>query len=175
MESWGPKGTIVVNMELGDYLNVGAYPTQGNGASILGPGINTTLKRSRRYTFNTISQHNGIRYYSKISSPQVINMTKEMEAPKWDLPKRFEKLTKFCVFILTSLVLSYPLLVALQPLLYWALANKRRGNLCSSSCAPLAFVRLRAKVALLLAKVVRASCLCQATSKGCAATTRKGY
>jgi hypothetical protein len=23
LESWGPKGTIVVNMELGDYLNVG--------------------------------------------------------------------------------------------------------------------------------------------------------
>jgi hypothetical protein len=76
MESWGPKGTIVVNMELGDYLNVGGYPTQGNGASIIGPGIITTLKRSRRYTFNTISQHNGIRYNSKISSPQVINMTK---------------------------------------------------------------------------------------------------
>ena len=99
MESWGPKGTIVVNMEHGDYLNVGSYPTQGNGASILGPGIITTLKRSRRYTFNTFSQHNGIRYYSKISSPQVINMIKEMEVPNRALPKIFEKLTKFCVFI----------------------------------------------------------------------------
>lgn len=100
MESWGTYRNDSRKNGTWGLPNCRRNATQGNGASILGPGILTTLKRSRRYTFNTISQHNVNRYYSKITSSQVINQPKEMEAPKGDLPKRFEKLTKFCVVLL---------------------------------------------------------------------------
>jgi retron-type reverse transcriptase len=82
MESWRPKGTIVANKELRDYLRVGvAYPIYGNGAAIL-KDVSNMMKGGRNCSFGNISQNIGFRYYSTET--------------KGDLPKRFEKLVKFC-------------------------------------------------------------------------------
>uniref|UniRef100_UPI001FA6C0EA hypothetical protein n=1 Tax=Ciborinia camelliae TaxID=647257 RepID=UPI001FA6C0EA len=81
-ESGGPKGTIVVNMERGDCLSVGASPTYGNGASVVG----LLPKGGRKWRIESNSQHNGFRCYSKAV----------MKTAKGDLPRRFEKLTQMC-------------------------------------------------------------------------------
>jgi len=82
MESWRPKETIIVILELGDYLRVcGAQLTYGNGASVVNKG-QTLLKGGRKCLFGLNSQHNGFRCYST-----------EIER---DLPKRYEKLMKLC-------------------------------------------------------------------------------
>lgn len=79
-ESRGPNGTTVVNMESGDCLNVGAYPTYGNRAPIVRKG-------GRKCLFKLNSQHNGIRCYSKETKPSL---------SEGNLPRKFEKLVKIC-------------------------------------------------------------------------------
>lgn len=89
-ESGGPKGTIVANMELGDCLRVGAYPTYGNGVFVVG----FNPKGDRKYLFKGHSQHNGVRYYSKKVSP--LHQEEVENTIKRDLPRKFEKLIQIC-------------------------------------------------------------------------------
>jgi group II intron reverse transcriptase/maturase len=82
MESWKPKGTIIANKELRDYLRVGvAYPIYGNGAAVL-KNVFNMKKGGRKCSFENVSQNIGFRYYSTET--------------KGDLPKRYEKLVKIC-------------------------------------------------------------------------------
>lgn len=82
-ESWGPKVSIIAILALGDCLRVNAAcTTYGNGASVLDRS-KTLLKGGRKCLFGTNSQHSGFRYYST-----------EIER---DLPRKFEKLIKFCL------------------------------------------------------------------------------
>lgn len=90
-ESGGPKGTIVANMERGDCLSVGAYPTYGNGVFVVG----FNPKGDRKCHFKQNSQHNGIRYYSKAVAPLHKSET-DKNTTKGDLPRKFEKLTQIC-------------------------------------------------------------------------------
>lgn len=82
MESRGPKGTVVTNMERGDCLSVGAYPTYGNGAFVVG----FNPKGGRKCHFKLNSQHNGIRYYSKGVTPELETSNPDKDTSKGDLP-----------------------------------------------------------------------------------------
>jgi len=81
VENEGPKGTIVDKEVLRDCLNGGTYTPHGNRVSVVGKGTLYTLpKGDRAIGIKLITQHIGVQYYST----------------ERDLPKRFEKLLKFC-------------------------------------------------------------------------------
>lgn len=77
VESEEPKGAIARATELRDCLTGSSYIPHGNRASIVGISL---LKGGRANGIGLITQHIGVQCYST----------------KRDLPKRFEKLLKFC-------------------------------------------------------------------------------
>lgn len=81
-ENRGPNGTIVANMENGDCLKAGAYPTYGNRAPIV-----ITLKGGRKCSLKLNSQYNGFRCYSKQAKASL---------SEGNLPRKFEKLVQIC-------------------------------------------------------------------------------